>query len=285
MTKRDASGSPHPPAHDVAELYNQKDRQIKKGGRAAHYHIGAAYATEVLADKLDDLHVDSTWNVLDICCGWGGPAQYVAERFGCRIVAIDIAQRSIESARELLLGTKVEKLIEFRHGDALDLPLESGETGLVWSQDGFCHIADRRSLLTECYRVLRPGGYLVFTDWLRSDLISSAELESFCTAWSIPSLATFDSYPSLATEIGFQMVSREQVGREYVVVQEALRIEQGGSTIQRMAKSSENADESINEQGLESYLNKLERHKMSLYFAQGKLDIGRFVCAKPATPR
>jgi hypothetical protein len=53
------------------------------------------------------------------------------------------------------------------------------------------------------------------------------------------------------------------------------------SFIQRTAlQDSQTIIDSIAEYGLESHLNKLEREKMDIYFAQGKMALGRFVCAK-----
>ena len=138
----------------AAELYTLINDLQDGSGQGAqgviHYHLGFQYATEALADKLSDLGVDSSWRLLDLCCGWGVPTRFLAARFGCHIMGIDITQRSIDLARQFTEGTDVESLLTFQQGNSLDLPLAPAEIDLVWSQDGFCHIPGRRRLLGEC---------------------------------------------------------------------------------------------------------------------------------------
>lgn len=249
-----------------------------------HYHLGFRYATEALANELARVGVDASWHLLDLCCGWGVPTRYLADRFGCRITGIDITQRSIDFARAATRGSDVEPLVTFRQGSALALPLEDGVVDGIWSQDGFCHIPDRPRLLAECLRVLRPGGYLVFTDWLRGEFITADELRAFCDAWSFPDLETLDSYVPLLTTASFEVASREEVGREYAVAGDSEAIGQGlRSFIQRVgADDAAAVSQFIAAHGRKAYLERLEREKMDIHFAQGKMALGRFVCVKPA---
>jgi ubiquinone/menaquinone biosynthesis C-methylase UbiE len=269
----------------AAGLYTHINDRMDAEGQmqgAVHYHLGFDYATEALADKLQSLGVDSSWQLLDICCGWGVPTRYLASRFGCKILAIDITQRSIDFARKITAGQEVEHLISFNQGDALNLKIESGELDLVWSQDGFCHIPDRQRLLAECFRILKPGGHLVFSDWMRGEYITDQEFSSYCQAWSFPVIETAESYTTQLRKAGFAIMSQEEVGREYAAAGEKVFMDQGlPSFIQRTAlQDSQSIIDSIAEYGLESHLNKLEREKMDIYFAQGKMALGRFVCAK-----
>ena len=112
-----------------------------------HYHLGFLHATASLADKLEGVGVDASSRLLDVCCGWGVPTRYVAGRFGCKITGVDITQRSIDFATKSTEGTDLEPLLTFRQGSALSLPVEAGEFAGVWSQDGFCHVANRPRLL------------------------------------------------------------------------------------------------------------------------------------------
>lgn len=270
----------------AAGLYTHINDRLDEAGQVQgeiHYHLGFNYATESLADKLGDLGVDSSWQILDLCCGWGVPTRYIANRFGCKVLAIDITQRSIDFARKATAGLDIEHLITFEQGSALDLPIESETLDLIWSQDGFCHIPDRKQLFAECFRVLRSGGHLVYSDWMRGDYITDQEFTTHCDAWSFPTLETAASYPPLLTDAGFELISKEEVGREYAAAGESVFLDQGGpSFIQRAAAhDAESVDKSIKVYGMDSHLQQLEREKMEIYFAQGKMALGRFVCTKP----
>ena len=250
-----------------------------------HYHLGFQYATEQLANKLEGLVVYSSWHVLDVCCGWGVPTRYVAGRLGCRMTGVDITQRSIDFAEKITELTEVAPLITYKQGSALELPIEDGAVDLVWSQDGFCHIPNRPRVLAECLRVLRPGGYLAFTDWMRGDFITPEEFTAFCKAWSFPGVETVDSYPKLLTAAGFEIASQEKVGREYAVAGDTEAIEKGlTSLVQRAgARDADKIAQYIEAHGKDAHIAALEREKMDIHFAQGKMELGRFVCRKPAS--
>jgi ubiquinone/menaquinone biosynthesis C-methylase UbiE len=250
-----------------------------------HYHLGFNYATEALADKLDNLGISSDWHVVDLCCGWGAPTRYLAERFDCNIIGLDLTQANIDAAKRFTSGTPLDSLITFMRGDARDIPLEPKEVDLIWSQDGFCHIPNRSLVFRECYRVLRPGGYLVFTDYLQGDFITEDELKAFSRAWTVIDLETIDTYPSLIMDAGFNLISVEEVGREYVVENEKHNSSQGkGTYLQEIAAYYENVGAKVIEtSGRSMYLQILEQRKMEIYFAMGKLALGRFICRKPAT--
>jgi len=271
----------------AAELYTHINDVLDAEGQIhgfVHYHLGFTYATEQLADKLEGLGVDSSWHVLDVCCGWGVPTRYVADRLGCRITGVDITQRSIDFAKKVTEGTDVEPLITYKQGSALELPIEAGAVDLVWSQDGFCHIPNRPRVLAECFRVLRPGGYLVFTDWMRGDFITPEEFDAFCKAWSFPGVETSESYRKLLTAAAFEIVSQEKVGREYAVAADTEAIETGLSSLVQRAggRDATKIEQYIEACGKDAHIAALEREKMDIHFAQGKMELGRFVCLKPA---
>ena len=251
-------------------------------GVSIDYHLGLRYATEALADKLAGLGVDSAWRILDVCCGWGGPTRYLAQRFGCRVTGVDITQRSLDLAERLTSGSPEAPLITYRWGDATNLPFDDAEFDLIWSQDALCHVQDRPKALAECARVLRPGGFLVFTDWLRTQFITDQELTAFSEAFSFPSLETMGTYGHLAADAGFEVLEAEGVGKEYVHAAEALAVGKGSPTfLQRVAaRDHENIEKVIAAFGPQAHLDRLEREKMDIYFAQGKLELGRFVCRK-----
>ena len=169
-------------------------------------------------------------------------------------------------------------------GARWSIPIEDGAVDLVWSQDGFCHVPNRPRVLAECFRVLRPGGYLVFTDWLRGEFITPEEFSAFCKAWSFPDVETGDSYPNLLTAAGFEIVSEEKVGREYAVAGDTEAIQMGIKSLVQRAGGREPAKiaQYIEAYGLDAHLAALERQKMDIHFAQGKMELGRFVCRKPA---
>jgi protein-L-isoaspartate O-methyltransferase len=84
-----------------------------------HFHARGFPATVELADALP-IRSDSL--VVDIGCGIGGPARYLAKRFGCRVYGVDITAPFVEAANKLTALLKMEDQVEVRLGDGHHLP-------------------------------------------------------------------------------------------------------------------------------------------------------------------
>jgi sarcosine/dimethylglycine N-methyltransferase len=63
-----------------------------------HFHGKGAVATEELAAMLQPKARD---HLLDIGCGIGGPARWIAAKYGCRVTGVDLTPEFCEAAREL----------------------------------------------------------------------------------------------------------------------------------------------------------------------------------------
>ncbi len=112
-----------------------------------------ARAAVVLADAAE---IGQGQRVLDVGCGTGVVARAAARRVGPegRVVGLDINPRMLAVAR------RVAPEIEWRHGDAGDLPFEDGAFDVVVSQFAAMFFPDPALALREMWRVLAPRGRL-----------------------------------------------------------------------------------------------------------------------------
>ena len=69
--------------------------------------------------------------------------------------------------------------LEFHKASATDLPFEDGAFSHVWSQATIYHIPDKITTLIEAYRVLQPGGVMVFDDLTKPRPDISDEARTF----------------------------------------------------------------------------------------------------------
>jgi SAM-dependent methyltransferase len=103
--------------------------------------------------------------VLEIGCGSGRYALYVAESVRCEVLGLDINAAGIANCRQLAEERKLA--VRFECCDvSKGLPAETGSFDAVFSTDVLCHIPNRAALLGEIHRVLEPGGRLLFSDAL-----------------------------------------------------------------------------------------------------------------------
>lgn len=103
-------------------------------------------------------------NVLDVGCGVGGPARWLAAKYGCRVSGIDLTAEFIEVARMLTERCHLAHRVDFRQGDALDLPFREATFDLVWCQNASMNVADKARLYREIRRVLKPGARFTSSD-------------------------------------------------------------------------------------------------------------------------
>jgi SAM-dependent methyltransferase len=97
-------------------------------------------------------------HVLDLGCGIGGPARYLASMFGCTVTGVDLSQSFVDAATYLTARCGLDDRVTFEAGDALQLPFEVGAFDAVFLQHVAMNIADRPKLYREVRRVLRPHG-------------------------------------------------------------------------------------------------------------------------------
>ena len=121
------------------------------------------------ADEQDDfiskLDVGSGDTLLDIACGSGGPTLRIAAKTGSNVVGIDINEQGIEAARKQAqdLGLTGQAKFEVVDGSKSLQFEEASFSGLI-CVDAVNHLPGREIVFSDWYRVLEPGGRLVFTD-------------------------------------------------------------------------------------------------------------------------
>jgi sarcosine/dimethylglycine N-methyltransferase len=157
-------------------------------------HYGGIPALEALAD---DAGIRAGQHVLDVCSGMGGPARYLAFKRGCRVTGIDLTASRVASATRLTALAHLEQLVDFSHGNALQMPLADGLFDVVIAQEAWAHIPNKAQLVREVVRVLKPGGVACFTDILRAgelDATTSARLAGGMTFTEIESVAGYRTH-------------------------------------------------------------------------------------------
>jgi arsenite methyltransferase len=124
-------------------------------------HIGGLAATlrliEIIAPQPGDV-------VLDVGCGVGIAATFLAERYGCDVVGIDITPRMLERAQERAKRKGVSDKTEFRTADMHALPYENGRFDAAIAESVLCFSQSRSQVLAEMMRVVKPGGHVAFTE-------------------------------------------------------------------------------------------------------------------------
>lgn len=131
-------------------------------------HGGSLKATK---DLVQLCHINEESYILDVGCGVGITACYLAKEYGCRVLAIDISERMIDRAKERAKRKGAEDKIEFRLGDAQNLPFNDDLFDVVISESVTAFVADKQGAVNEYVRVTKPDGYIGLNEitWLEAD--------------------------------------------------------------------------------------------------------------------
>jgi len=125
------------------------------------FHPGGPGLTRELGELLG---LTAGHTVLDVACGNGATALYLARTFGCRVIGVDLGAKNIARARDKAAAEGLDGQVEFILGDAEKLPVPGDSCDAVISECAFCTFPDKPAAAAEMYRALRPGGVLGISD-------------------------------------------------------------------------------------------------------------------------
>jgi ubiquinone/menaquinone biosynthesis C-methylase UbiE len=126
-----------------------------------HFHARGFPATVELADRLS---IRPGQHIVDIGCGLGGPARYMAKRFQCVVSGIDITPTFVEAGNKLTALVRMQAQVKIELGDGQRLPYENGQFDGGYSQHVTMNVPDRARFYAEAFRVLKPGAFFALSE-------------------------------------------------------------------------------------------------------------------------
>ena len=119
--------------------------------------------------------------ILDIGCGAGGITVSLIDDYGAqKVIGVDVEKDVVKVARDRVFKNGLKDKIEILLVDKSRLPFNNDSFNMVFSKDSFVHISDKESIFSQVFKILKPGGVFVFSDWLIShDRKPSKEMEYY----------------------------------------------------------------------------------------------------------
>lgn len=178
--------------------------------------------------------LDARTRVLDIGSGYGGAARFLAGKYGCQVVALNLSEVENRRARMLNQEQGLASKIDVVEGSFEALPYPDASFDVVWSQDAILHSGQRAKVISEVSRVLKPGGEFIFTDPMQSDSCPDGVLQPILDRIHLQSLGSPTFYRQQAAVVGLEEV--EFADLTFQLVNHYARI--GKETEERVEKLS-----------------------------------------------
>lgn len=183
-------------------------------------HPGGLELTRELAELC---HAGPGKKLLDVACGTGESACYLAELFGCQVTGIDhsafMVDRAKQKARDRKLG------VQFQQADAHRLPFEAATFDIVISECTTCAL-DKPTAIREMVRVARSGGYVGISDLCWKETAPS-DLKSRLAELEEERPETVAGWIDLFQQVGLQGVDAKDRSESLTAMSKAMKKQLG----------------------------------------------------------
>ncbi|HEY0780281.1 MAG TPA: class I SAM-dependent methyltransferase [Gemmatirosa sp.] len=206
------------PAEAVAEVARRLAALPNEALTAARlaaldqFHVRGLAAT---ADLARIAGIEPQMTVLDAGSGLGGPARFLAESIGCRVIGVDLSPSFVAVAQLLAERTGVSDRVTFEIGDLAALRFADARFDVVWTQHVLMNVRDRTRIYGEFRRVLKPAGTLAFYDVVADD---GGRNVVFPVPWATSATTSFlltaDETVAALTRAGFAVDSWRDVSAD-----------------------------------------------------------------------
>jgi sarcosine/dimethylglycine N-methyltransferase len=194
-----------------------------------------------------------------------------------RAVAFDPLPRHVELAQEAVAASGLE--IEVAEATIEAMPLPDAAADWIWCRDVLVHVDVGRGL-TECARVLRPGGTMVVYTTLATDLLEPRERAELAGALALTTIDG-DRVEAAATAAGLELVRKDELAGEW----RERMLEDGdwdaGETLLRLSRLRRRRDELVAEFGPAAVDAWVGGHLWGVYQLLGKLCPTVWVWRRP----
>ncbi len=256
--------------NDAKQLNKPFDHKIIAA--VDQFHIGGLRATLKMIELAGFKPQD---RVLDVGCGIGGPARTIAYTCNCHVTGVDLSEDYCQAARLISRQLNMGNQTQFIRANALKMPFKNNSYSALWTQHVTMNIGDKKALLLEFYRILKPAGQLLMYEVLCKTHTNDSI--KYPLPWAQKSEDSFlgntHNYGALLHNCGFELKHLQDVSATAII------------SIQRVIErvlQGERKDPNLEIILGDSFLTMMENLLESL--TDDKLSVVEFIAIKPSSP-
>ena len=141
--------------------------------------------------------------ILDIACGKGTTAFFLAGEYHCQVTGIDMSSQMISFCMDKAARQQKDR-VTFLLGDAENLPFHEDSFDTVISECSFSLLPDKKRAARGFWRVLKPGGKLVITDFIVRGEADSAMRSQISSVCCLAGACKLEEYINILERAGFE---------------------------------------------------------------------------------
>ena len=160
---------------------------------------------ETTSKFCSELGLQPGQKILDVGCGIGGSAFFMARHYGVDVFAIDLSQNMISIAKDYWneQPSGIQHRVQFHIEDATKMDYPEDFYDIVYCQDTILHIFEKKVLFENLFKCLKPGGKLMISDYCRGDGEHTMSFRKFIKTRGYQ-LITLNEYTRMLEKIGFE---------------------------------------------------------------------------------
>jgi ubiquinone/menaquinone biosynthesis C-methylase UbiE len=158
--------------------------------------------------------------VLDAGCGMGDVASYLAANYKLHITGIDILDFNVAEAKKRLRERHLDDLVDVQKMSYAKLSFPNGKFDGLYTMETFVHAASPKKVLSEFYRVLKPGAKIVMFEYSRDpdSKMSPRAAQKFREINHFAAMPAFQRFNhgvqrKLMSEAGFENIEVKDITR------------------------------------------------------------------------
>ena len=167
------------------------------------FHIGGRQASE---EFIGQLGLSAQTHALDVGCGLGGTARFVASRYGCRVTGIDLTPEFVSTGQRLCDWVGLGGQVSLTQGDATAMPFSDGSFDAAFMLHVGMNIDRKEELFAEVCRLVKPGAVFGVYDVMQT----GDEALDYPVPWSstpdTSALASREHYIDALEGAGFDLI-------------------------------------------------------------------------------
>jgi len=197
---------------EVQAVYSGAEGDLWEMVMGEQIHIGGFSSSMQLSEKAG---IAPGMTGVDLCCCNGAGMRFLTRfRNVAKMHGVDATETVISRGRKRCEAEGLADRITFKLADVCDSGLPAACADFVWGEDAWCYVADKKQLIAEAVRLVKPQGVIAFTDWVDGPAgLTDEEADRYHKFMKFPNTLTLDEYVALLKDEGCEVLVAEDTGR------------------------------------------------------------------------